>query len=162
MSIKDQVNPAEWKALYNAPVAAATFVASASGGGFEMIKEIVSASKFAKQVAEQATGSAYGAVVDDLLTVMKGMSVEDAKANALKYQSRDPDGIRAEAKQVVADAVAATSAMPGADGFRRWILDMARQVAETKTGGFLGIGAKSVVDEKEQAALAELSTVLGL
>ena len=38
---------------------------------------------------------------------------------------------------------------------------MARQVAATKTGGFLSIGAKAVIDEQEQVALNELAVILG-
>ena len=39
---------------------------------------------------------------------------------------------------------------------------MARKVAETKTGGFLGMGGTSVIDEKEQAALDELAALMGI
>lgn len=161
MSIKEQLSPEQWKLLFNAPSAAASYVATASGGGFEAVKEILTASKFLQELAGQSGGSGYGEVVDELMAAMKGMSVQDAKENAIQYQSKDPIGIRAEAKQYVADAVAAAAAMPGGEGYGRWILDMARAVAETKTGGFLGIGAKSVIDEKEQAALDELANMLG-
>jgi hypothetical protein len=161
MGIKDQITPEQWKLLFNAPVAASTYVAMASGGGFDMIKEIYTAGKFVQDLAQQAGGSGYGELVDDLLASMTGMSKEDAKANTIQYEAKDPAAIRASAKQVVADGIAVAATLPGADGYKRWILDMARQVAETKTGGFLGIGSKSVIDEKEQAALDELAAMLG-
>lgn len=50
-------------------------------------------------------------------------------------------------KQIVADGAAVATTLPGKDGYARWVLDMTRQVAATKTGGFLGIGAKAVIDE---------------
>lgn len=162
MGLKDQLNPEQWKALFNAPVAASTYVSSASGGGLEMIKEIMSASKFMQEIAKQGAGGGYGEIVDELLDAMKGMSLKEAKAESIQYQSKDPAGMRAEAKQIVADGIAALGSLPGGDGYRKWILEMARQVALTKTGGFLGIGAKAVIDEKEQAALDELAALLGV
>lgn len=70
--------------------------------------------------------------------------------------------MRAEMKQVVADGAAAAATLLEGDGYKKWILFIARKVAETRTGGFLGIGAKSVVDEKEQAALNELAAMMGV
>jgi len=162
MSLKEQVSPEQWKLLYNAPTAAAMYVSTASGGGLEVIKEIFSATKFVQETAIKSTGSGYGKLVDDVLAVMKGMSFQDAKADVIQYQSKDPAGIRAEAKQIVTDAVAVAETMPEAVGFKRWILDMARKVAETKTGGVLGIGGTSVIDEQEQAALDELAVIFGV
>ncbi len=162
MSIKSQISPEQWKLLLNAPGAASTYVSTASGGGFEMIKEVITASKFAQELSEKAGGSGYGELVDELLAAMKTMTSKDAREKSIQYTARDPAGIRAEAKQFVVDGIAVIADMPGADGYKKWILDMARAVAETKTGGFLGIGAKAVIDEKEQAALDELAGILGL
>ncbi len=162
MSIKDQVSAEQWKALINAPGAASTFVATASGGGLEIFKEIFSASKFTQQLAAKSGGSGYGNLVDELISAMKNMSIDDAKANAIQYQSQNPVDIRAEMKQLVADGAAAVAALPDAEGFKRWLIDIARQVAETKTGGVLGFGGQSVIDEKEQAALDELADLLGV
>jgi len=162
MSIKEQVTPEQWKLLFNAPSAASTFVSTASGGGLEMVKELFSASKFMQEMAAKSGGSGYGKVVDDLLASVKGMSFNDAKENTIKYQSKDIASVRTEMKQIVADAAAVVASMPESEGFKRWILDMAREVAETKTGGFLGVGGTSVIDEKEQAALEELAAMLGV
>lgn len=162
MSIKEQMSAEQWKLLFNAPSAASTYVSTASGGGLEMLSEAMTAGKFMQKLAKQATGSGYGAVVDELLGIMKTMSRKDAQAMALKVQSKDIAGVRAEVKQIVADAATAAGALPGGDGYKRWLVDMAREVALTKTGGFLGIGSKSVIDEKEQAALNELATMLGV
>ena len=91
---------------------------------------------------------------------MKSMTLDDAKANAHPYQAKDQIGLRAEAKQLVAEGFKVAANLPEPDGYKRWILDMARKVAETKTGGILGIGGKSVIDEKEQAALDELANIM--
>lgn len=162
MSVKDQVSAEEWKVLFNAPIAASTYVSSASGGGLEMIKEVMSASKFMQELAQKSEGSGYGVLVDDLLATMKGMSFDEAKENTLKYEAKEPAAIREEARQIVSDGIAVAARLAGGHDYKRWILDMAREVAETKTGGFLGIGSKSVIDEKEQAALEELAAMFGL
>jgi len=162
MSIKDQVSPEQWKALFNAPAAAATYVSMASGGKLEMFSEMLTAGKFLRELAEKESGTGYGELVDDLLAAMKGMSTKEVKAGAMQFQSKDPEGLQAEVKQAVADGGAVAADLPGGDGYKRWLLDMAREVAKTKTGGFLGIGSKSVVDEKEKAALDELAVMLGV
>jgi hypothetical protein len=162
MSIKDGLSAEQWKVVFNTPSAAAMFVSTASGGAFEMIKEIMTASQFMQELIKREGGSGYGELVDDLLATIKGMSTDEVKENAIRFEAKDPVGARAEVKQVVADGVAAVAALPGAEGFKRWVLDVAREVAETKTGGFLGIGSKSVIDEQEQAALDELKEMMSL
>jgi hypothetical protein len=134
----------------------------ASGGGLEMVKEMINASKFIQEAATRTSGSSYGKLVDDLMDTIKGMAPRDAREIAHKYQSKDLPSFRAEAKQVVAGGAAVADTLPDGDGFKRWMLDMAREVAQTKIGGFLGIGSRSVIDEKEQAALDELASMLGL
>ncbi|HOJ00170.1 MAG TPA: hypothetical protein PLL88_01010 [Anaerolineaceae bacterium] len=162
MSIKDQVTPEQWKALYNAISAASTYVSTASGGGLEMFQEAFSASKFMMESSQKAGGSGYGSLVDEILAVMKGMNLNDAKADAHQYQSKDIAALRAEAKQLVVDGAAAAAALPDGDGYKRWLVEMARKVAETKTGGILGFGGQAVIDEKEEAAIAELTELLGI
>lgn len=162
MGIKEQISAEQWKLLFNAPSAAASYVSSASGGGLEMLQEMFSASKFIQEVAMKSNGSGYGKLVDDFLAAIKGLAPKDAMADTIKYQSKDLGGVRAEAKQIVADGAAVAANLADGDGYKRWILDMARKVAETKTGGFLGIGGTSVIDEKEQAALDELAALLGV
>jgi len=162
MSIKEQLTADQWKTLFNAPSAASTYVATASGGGLEMFKEMFSASKFMAEIAGQKTGSGYGKLVDDFIEAIKGMGPKDAMAESIKYTAKDPSGIRAEAKQIVANAASIAAGLPDGDGYKRWLLDMVRKVAETKTGGMLGIGGSSVIDEKEQAALDELASMMGV
>ena len=112
MSIKEQVSPEQWKSLFNAPSAASTYVSTASGGGLEMFKELFSASKFIQEQVAKTSGSGYGKLVDDFVAAIKTMSPKDAMADTIKYQSKDPAGLREEAKKIVADGVAAASALP--------------------------------------------------
>jgi hypothetical protein len=48
MGIKDQLTEEQFKAIYNGPFAAAMYVATASGGGFEMVSELLSSRPEAK------------------------------------------------------------------------------------------------------------------
>lgn len=160
MSIKDQLTPEQWKVVFNAPIAAGTYVASASGGIMELSKELMEVSKFMSQ--EAAAGDAeYGDLVSDFLATMKGMSHDEMKALMIQYEKTpDISGIRKQTMDTVVNAWAALAALPGADGFARWLLEVGRRAAATKTGGHLGIGNKSIIDEQEQAALDELAAVL--
>jgi len=161
MSIKDQVTPEQLKTLVSAPGAASTIVSMASGGAFETLKEVFSASKFAAELSGKAGGSGYGVVVDDLLELMKGMDLKDARENTVEFETKDRASVRDELKKIIADAAVIVSSVPGGDGFKRFLMDMARKTAEAKTGGFLGIGAKSVVDDAEQSVLKEIAAILG-
>lgn len=162
MTIKEQVTPEQYKTLLNGISAATAYVSTASGGGFEGIKEAINASKFARDAAVKASGSGYGALADELLDGMLEMNFSEARQSAIDIESRDAAGIRAELKQAVVAAAALASTQPDADGYKRFLIDVARTVAETKTGGFLGLGAKSVIDPQEQAALAELASLLNV
>jgi hypothetical protein len=162
MSIKDQFTPEQWKILINAPGLASSYVSTASGGGFEVFSEVFTASKFAVELARKPGGSGYGELVDELLETMTDINLSDAKEYQVNYQSKDPAGIRAEIKQYIANAVSIVGNRSDAIGYKRFITDTARKVAETKTGGFMGIGSKSVIDEKEQAAIEELAALMGV
>lgn len=161
MSIKDQLTPEQTKAVFSAPMAAALYVAAASGGAFELMKESLTASKFMAEQMQAGGPSGYGELVDEMLATIKGMSKDEMKTlTPMDETVKDMTAMRIRAKQAVVDGWAAVSALPGADGYAKWILALAKATAETKTGGHFGIGNKSVVDEQEQAALDELAQVM--
>lgn len=159
MGIREQVTPEQFKTIYNGPVGAAQYVATASGGALEFAHEMLtSAAAMREKALEHA--SDYGPLVQGLAEDMKKLGFSDIDDVAAKVKATDMESLRSGIKQLVAEAAAAVKDMPGADGYKRWVLDVARAAAATKSGGFLGFGAKSVVDEKEEAALAELQAVL--
>lgn len=161
MDIKEQLSAEQLKVVFNAPLAAAVYVAAASGGGFDMIKELASANKFIAAQAQKGAESGYGELVDSLLAMMRGMSGDDAKAQKLSYEkTKDPAAMRSQFKQTVVDGWASVAGLPGADGFARWVLDVSRAAALAKTGGHFGIGNKSEIDAQEQAALEDLAAVM--
>ncbi len=162
MKLKEQLSNEKWRILFNTPIAASTYVATASGGGLEIIKELFSASKFMQEFAAKSGKSGYGSLVNEFLEDMKGLSPKDVQENTIKYNATDLDSVRAEAKQLVEDGAKIALSLDDGVGFSRWILEMAQSVTETKTGGILGIGGTSVIDAEEQKALDELAIVLGI
>lgn len=163
MTIREQITSEQWKQVFNGPFAAAAFAATASGGAFELIKEMFAASKFLNETFQGESANSYGPLVSELLESMKGLSREEAKTMTPDYQSKDPEALRSEVRAAIMDAGRAVASLPGADGYKRWVVDAARSAVQASRGGFLGIGAnKEPVDEKEQQALSEISSLLAV
>ena len=162
MSLKDQLTPEQFKAVYNAPFAAATFVSIASGGTIDYVKEMATAGKFVWNEINQGSVSGYGAIVDEVLAAINSTSKEDAKGTTVSYAGSDDAAMRAAAREVVVAAAAAVDALQSAEGYKIWLLAVAQATALTKSGGFLGLGGASVIDAQEQAALDELAGILGV
>ncbi len=156
------INPRAMESVIQRSHAASTYIATASGGGFEVFGEVFSASKFMQESMLKTGGSGYGEIVDEILASMKGLTLNDARGMVIKYQSTDPASIRTELKQIITEAATIAAPFPEAEGYKKWILEMVNKVAETRTGGILGFGGTSIVDEKEKAALDELKLILGL
>lgn len=162
MDLRDRLSPEQFHAVANTPKAAAIYVASASGGGFEMFGEVFSAAKLIDQVAKQEGEGDYGELVAGLMAGLRTMTKDEIRALHMDYGERkDVAGLRARVKEAVAEGWAAVQALADADGFARFVLDVGRAAAQAKTGGFLGLGGKSVVDAQEQAALDELAAIMG-
>jgi hypothetical protein len=162
MSLKEKVTPEQWKALFNAPSAACGYVTLANGKGLEIFNEFFNAGKFIQNEARHFNSKGYGKRVDDFILTIKRMSSKEAMANAISYQSKDLVSVRAQAKKIVEEGAEAASSLPEGDGYKRWVFDLALNIAGTKTGGFFGIGERSVIDRYEQAALDELREMLGV
>jgi hypothetical protein len=162
MNLKEQVTREQWMALFNAPSAACVFVILADGKGLEIFNEFFNAGKFIRNEAGNFKSRGYGKMVDDLMAVIKSMSPKEAIADAISYDSRELVSIRAQAKKIVGEGAAAASSLPEGDGYKQWIFDLAFSMAGTKTGGFFGIGERSVIDISKHSALNELEKLLGI
>ncbi|HRX02134.1 MAG: hypothetical protein H6646_07680 [Anaerolineales bacterium] len=161
MDIKQDLSAEDFKLVFNTPLAAATLVAASSGGGFDMIKELTSASQFMASEAKKGGESGYGELVDSLLAAILGMSKDEGKTLEMQYEkSQDPKAMIAQVRQTVVNGWAVVAALPGADGFAKWVLDVARAAALAKTGGHFGFGNKSEIDAQEQAALDDLAGIM--
>jgi hypothetical protein len=160
MDLRDELTPAQFKAVLNAPLAAGIYVGAVSGGPLSLFGDLMATAKHLDQAIKAEGDSGYGDLVDALLATMRGMTKEEIKAAAEWGEIKDPAALAAATKQTVTAAWAAVRDRPDADGYARWLLDFGRAAALTKSGGFLGIGGKSVIDEQEQAALDEIAAIM--
>jgi len=161
MGIRDQFTPEQWKSIYNAPYAAATYVAAASGDVYQLGREESKFNKLIKRQVEKGGESGYGALVDAILADMKAMSRKEEKALALKYEGNWIESRRSTAWIALESAVKATASLPGKDGFKQWLWDVGKAAAEASKSGFAGLGGVSV-DAQEQIALNDLARLFCL
>jgi hypothetical protein len=160
MTGKSDFTAEEWSLLRQAPVLAALVVADADEGG--TVDELASIAHFFGEVRDHlwARGERSASI---------GLVDEGPEFDRARFGSAE-EGINAQA---VADAAPpaigeaiATAQRKGdsedLERYRRFILALARRVAEAhREGGILGIGGKPI-SEREQAALDELAGLVGL
>jgi hypothetical protein len=158
MGIKEELTPEQWKAVYNAPFAAAVYVTAASGSYTEERLERRSAEKVIKQTLEEG-GSQYGALVVDIITDINAMTGKEKKAIKVEYKSWGLDMMRPDSWMLVNQAAQALKGKPGVEGFKQWVLDVARKSAESSRGGFLSRTGNEPLDSKETFALTEIERI---
>jgi hypothetical protein len=158
MGIREQLTPEQWKAVYNAPFAAAVYVTAASGSYTEERLERRSAEKVIKETLKQG-GDRYGELVAAIMADMNAMTGKEKKATKVEYKSWGLDMVRPDSWMLVSQAAKALAGKPGIDGFKQWVLDVARQAAESSRGGFLSRTGNEPLDSKEIFALTEIERI---
>ena len=158
MGIREQLTPEAWKAVYNAPFAAAVYVTASSGSYTEERLERRSANKVIKDTLKQGGGQ-YGDLVAAIVTDMNAMSGKDKKAITVQYKQWGLEMMRGEAWMLVDRAVKALKDRPGLDGFKQWVMDVARHAAETSRGGLLSMTGDTPLDNQEIFALTEIERI---
>jgi hypothetical protein len=151
MASKADFNAEEWSQVLGGPPAAGMRVAIAERGG--MIRESIAMGRAYEDARkEHGASELLDAIVADPPS-LDPKSVDDP-ANpgpALMQQLRE--AVETLERHAEPDDV---------DGYKRFILDLARRVASAKKeGGVLGIGGKEISDS-EQAALDEIAATLGI
>ncbi|MDW8213719.1 MAG: hypothetical protein RMJ55_09185, partial [Roseiflexaceae bacterium] len=150
--IREQVTPEEWQTLCAAPWAVGLYIATAVGGKVQEVHERLTLGAALHRALERDhEHDLIGAVAADILS-------EALPGVRWTWQPDDrPAMLRAA---VAAGAIA--SRLPSGLAFRRWLMDVAREVAAAEAdGGWLGIGAQTV-HQMEHAALIDLANALGL
>jgi hypothetical protein len=160
MSKKGDYTSDEWQSITGAPYLAGLLNTMADPSGIGgVMKEAL------------AVGRAVAAAGASEKTEVIQSLVEGLKAAGFSASHELPDVPRGDLASAKAaafghldQAIAAISAKSPAeaDAYKAWVLAAAKKVSEAaKEGGFLGFGG-TLVSEKEQAALKELSDRLGL
>lgn len=150
MAIDDQLTQDQWRALRQGPWAAGCYVATAVGGQVQQVRELLALGEALRRELERAGE-------DDLVAAVTAAVLDADHAPPGPSPDNRPALLRAVAMAgVVADG------LPGGPAYKRWLMLLAREVAESESdGGFLGFGAEATHDA-EQTALAEIAEALGL
>ena len=159
MTGKADYTDEEWNRLRRAPFVAGMAISLADPGGpIEMSHETIATLK------EASTPPSREQL---LLEVSQDiMSMVNQKQNPLagfKPDRSAPAGTWVlDELSAVNDVLLAKATPEEADGFRRWLLDVAQGAADAaKEGGFMGFGAERV-SEGEQGMLDQLRSKLGV
>jgi hypothetical protein len=157
MASKTDFTPEEWQTVATSPLYAGLLISLADPSGpIGLVKETFAASA---SVVEGAKG-------DTPLTLVKAIA-DDIQSRNLKVEAPKFESVEAGRSYAVAQLRSALAtvdqkAADEAPRFKQWLYDTAQKAAKaSKEGGFLGFGGVAVSD-KEQTALSELASILGV
>lgn len=155
---KTDFSPDEWQVLFAAaPMVGLGISAASPNGPFGVVKEMFSVGMALAEVVQKGSDNALvKAIADD-------MRARGTKAEGVKGVKTPEDARRAVLEHMtkVSDIVA-KQAPAEAEGFKRWLVEVAKRVAEASTeGGFLGFGGEKV-SAGERDAIQAIAEKLGV
>lgn len=160
MTTKSAFTEKEWKLLLQAPSMAGMYITLASPSFTDSVKESMAV---ANKIADAARAGSGPELTLSLVEEFKSFS--NVRAMQPKFESHDPEAIKAEALASLREATAAVNQQASADEsqeYRKWVYDIAVAAAEAaKEGDILGIGGERV-NEAERVALEEIASALDL
>jgi hypothetical protein len=161
MASKTEFTPEEWAQIRRSPMMASLAVVAASPSGpVGVVKEMFAVGKL---ITETKTKGGANGLVEALVTdIATREGLEQAKPTEIKGMSSDQ--VRSHAVDALKAVAALVDRKAPADaaGFKTWLQEVARRVANaSKEGGFLGIGG-TLVNEQEQSALRDTASALGV
>ena len=172
MSVRDDFDDDEWFLLGATPaMIAAAMSGAAPSGVIGTVKEMTAGMRATVQGRSEHADSPL-----ILALLEKAENWDAAKEKAKDYRERSKARLEAAGitsreqlhEQVIADCRAAAALVDercepsDAAAYKRWSVDIARDVAEAaKEGGFLGFGGERVSPE-EQAMLGRIESALGV
>jgi hypothetical protein len=153
-----------WREVLGAPMVAAFAVTAADPGG--LVGAVQEGAAAASAMARARREAADGSLVAEILAAYETAEGRRALREGIRELARGKkpaEATEAAVTRLGALARAVAEAVPEeAPSFRRWLRDVATQVAEAGTeGGFLGFGGEKV-SEAERRTLAEIDAALGL
>ena len=158
MTTKNDFAAEEWQLLTVAPVNAGSYIITADLSVMGAIREMKALGKALEEPTPPAAAQELVAAL-----------IADAEAQAKNKEEKETapaqegEDVREPIRQALQQTVVLLDAKctpEEAAGFKQWLLDVAQAVAEAdKEGSHFGIGGQRVSD-KEQTALAELTTLL--
>jgi hypothetical protein len=161
MAGKADFTPTEWDLIRKSPLyATLTIVAAEPNGPIGVMKEMFSVAKFVAET--KMKGGANGIITDLVAELSTREGAQAARPDGIQGKSPDEARQMALAELKKAGELADAKAAGDAAGFKEWLQEVSTRVAKaSKEGGFFGIGG-TLVSEKEQQALADTASALGL
>ena len=158
MTTKAEFNADEWSRVLLGPfMAGLTLVTAERGGTLRESMEIARA--YAEERQDPDAPELTREIVADR------PAVDPQRFAPPSGERATPEDLRARGHEVLRDALGVLEGKADpeeVEAYKRFCLEIAERVAErTKSGGMMGVGAKSVSDA-EQAALDELGATLGI
>jgi hypothetical protein len=160
MTTKADYTADEWELLRKAPlIMAAAVIVSDLSGSVGVAREFLSMAQAVEETGQHPEpNELIAALVADLQTP-QGEHAEETEDITDISEARTK---ALEETREIAALLARKSPPAEAEGFKRWMLSIAKQVSEAaREGGVLGIGSK-LVSEKETAMIDELAEALGV
>ncbi len=159
MTTKADFTPDEWQAIFTAaPMAGLAVTAASPNGPFGVMKEMFAVgSSIGETLQKGSTNPLVSALIDD----MKSHGTKPERAQDITTLEEAKTAALENLKKVSA-ILAAKAPGAEADGFKRWIVGVAKNVSEASNeGGFLGFGGTKVSDAEKQA-LRTIAETLGV
>lgn len=162
MSLKDSFTPEEWARVLGAPMIAGIAVTAAEPGGlWGAVKESVAV---AGAIGKAKSDGGQNPLIDEIVAAYGTSEGRGQARGVLKAEAagKSPPEVVAAAVAELTEvsALVAAKAPDAAPGFKAWLAEIARKVAEAGTeGGFLGFGGEKV-SAAEKATLDRITTAL--
>jgi hypothetical protein len=158
MTTKAQFTPEEWNSLLSAPALAALYVALASPGIVDSVKEsLAAATAIAKAAQEAPANELMGALIADY------KDQQGRQGARPQVEMKDPAQVKGDVLnglRTVRTLLEAKATPDEASYLKQWLYQIAQDSANAaKEGDFLGIGGQRVSAE-ESAALREIADTL--
>src|SRR5215831_10022326 len=160
MTTKADYTAEEWELLRKAPlIMAAAVIVSDLSGSIGVAREFLSMAQAVEETGQRHDSNELVATLVADLQTPQGEHAEETEDITDISEARAK--ALAESREIAA-LLARKSPPPEAEGFKRWMLSIARRVSEAaREGGVLGIGSK-LVSEKETTMIGELADALGI
>jgi hypothetical protein len=160
MTTKADYTAEEWELLRKAPlIMAAAVIVSDLSGSIGVAREFLSMAQAVEETGQRPDPNELVAALVADLQAPQGEHAEETEDITDISEARTK--ALAESREI-ATLLARRSAPAEAEGFKRWMLSIARRVSEAaREGGVLGIGSK-LVSEKETTMIGELAAALGM
>lgn len=159
MSDKSSYTAEEWQIIFKAaPMAGLAVTLASPNGPFGVVKEMFAVGMALHETLSQGSENT---LVQALLADMKARGTTPERPQPVETPEK-AQAMAMDALKALDELLARKSTPEEAQGFKRWLLDIAQKVAESSTeGGFLGFGGEKV-SQAERDTLAAMSRTLHL